>query len=560
MTEMYKTKILAKASLTETPPEEQIKAVATKLAERGKFPVNIVSQPDVLALQAVMLTTGRPGNLNDDVILNEEILPVVHTAALKPLNVEHSKLVIGCIFDAFAIDKKTGQVVKSNEECEDDMTKEEYKTHIDELKSRVDNLPENLDIITNQIIWSLHFPEVAAAVKSGAIKGELFVSMELWFSDYDYLVGNRVVRKTPETAAILDAKLRIKGGDGLMGLEKVKRVPRQVLVAGIAIVDKPANPQSFILDVMDRHDLKDQQEMEDEEHEEEEVECKSVVASLLDANTLCILPRLNDDGETDKTSVADDVGRSDTSLGSDAKPEAEVAKVDEVVIQSEDYMETNEKKVIELIEKNAVLQKQFDDAQNALAAASKVSEDLQAKHDELSKKLEDAEKQIKQHETELAVKVEAVKALETSQASFKKELDAAQATLKKIEEERKLEARKTVLAGIGISAERVVKVLAKTQAMTDEEFNAEVADLKAFMGEFVKPEQPKAETAETSKATIEVATEEKLEEVLDELEEEETPAAKVVAKATVEADETVDLGNRLALAMAKSLGIDLEAK
>jgi len=229
MVDKYRTLVRAKLELSDAvPSEERIKAVAQTLEERGTFPKGVVSQPDVLALQSVILTTGRPGNLNDDVILNEEVLPVLHTAALKPFNVEHSKLIIGTMFDAFAINKDTGEVVQAIERFEEDQDDEERAEAREKLLSAIDNLPENLDIITNQVLWALHFPKTVAEIKKRAIKGEMFVSMELWFTDFDFLVGNRIVKRTPETAAILEEKLRINGGSGFLGLERVKRVPRNV--------------------------------------------------------------------------------------------------------------------------------------------------------------------------------------------------------------------------------------------------------------------------------------------------------------------------------------------
>ena len=235
------------------------------LEDRGKLPVGLVSQPDVLALQAVILTTGRPGNLNDDVLLNEEVLPVLYTANLKPFNMEHTKLIIGTMFDAFAVNKETGKVVAGIERFDEDESDEDREQDVAELHSVIANLPENLDIITNQVLWSLHFPEQVRQVKRKAIAGELFVSMEVWFTSYDYLIGNRIVKRTPLLAAVLDSDLRINGGDGFFGIDRIKRVPRNLTFAGNAAVETPANPESFILDVMDRGDLADQAALEVEE-------------------------------------------------------------------------------------------------------------------------------------------------------------------------------------------------------------------------------------------------------------------------------------------------------
>ncbi len=566
MVDKYRTLIRAKLELADvTPSDEQLRAVAQKLEERGKFPLGIIAQPDVLALRSVILTTGRPGNLNDDVMLNEEILPVLHTAALKPFNVEHTKLIIGTIFDAFAIDRDTGKVVKAVEVFDEDATDEEREEEIEAVLSKVDNLPENLDIITNQVLWALHFPQIVAEIKRKAIQGEMFVSMELWFTEFDFLVGNRIVKRIPETAAILDEKLRVNGGSGFLGLEKVKRIPRNITFAGNAAVETPANPDSFILDVMDRSDLMDQRELVREDEEAE-----SVSASVLDAlkaNTISVLPSLRDGSEADEQDVVGDAGRSRTPLGSNASVSSADAEVDEVVNQSEvnQMNEGNEKKVVELIEKNAVLTKTADDATRELAEASKANDELQTQNAELEAKLEEHVATIKEREEELAAKAEAAEKLEAEKAELEQKLEETNAKLAEIEEARKLEARTAELSDLGLSEERVARTIAKTAELDDEAFAVEVADLKAFIGEFAKEEvaeeTDEVETEEAPAAEVETAeaNEEELVEVLDELEEEEEPVANAIASVPV-SDEEDEADDALKGIFAKAMGVRLNAK
>jgi hypothetical protein len=552
---------------------EKLQAAKTKyeasadLEDRGKFPLGLVSQPDILALQSVILTTGRPGNLNDDVMLNEEVLPVLYTAALKPFNMEHTKLIIGCMFDAFAINKETGKVVSSIERFDEDESDEDREAANAELQSVIASLPENLDIITNQVLWAGHFKEQVREVKRKAIAGELFVSMEVWFASFDYLIGNRIVKRTSLLAEALDSKLRINGGSGFLGIDRIRRIPRNLTFAGNAAVETPANPESFILDVMDRSDLMDSQEIEVEEVEASKISVQQMIAD----NTLCILKSLSDEVEiSEEHDVAGVSGRSGVPLGSDACSSNLIsAEVGEVVTEHEEIDMDNEKKVVELLEKNAVLQNDHDKSVAKLADANKDKEELQAKNVELEAKLEETLALVKEKEDALVEKAEAFETLEAEKAELNSKLEETSTELAEIEEARKLDARKSVLSDLGMSDERVVKILAKTTDLDTDAFNAEVEDIKAFMSEFtpiapIFTEAPVKEVVETVDETQEVAaeevaeveaSEEELSEVLEEVEEEEAPIAEAVGTVSVEETDETDIS----VTMAKALGINPES-
>jgi hypothetical protein len=564
----YSTKLFGKATIIDTDKLPQaslskIKAAATDLGERGKFPEGVVSQPDVLALQSVILTTGRPGNLNDDVMLNEEILPVLFTASLKPFNVEHSKLIIGTIFDAFAINRDTGKVVPALEKFNEAATDDEREAQRTELMKTIGKLPERLDIITNQVLWALHFPREVSMIKNRAIGGDMFVSMELWFANFDFLVGNRVVKRTPETAAILDDKLRINGGTGFLGLDKVKRIPRDVTFAGNAAVETPANPDSFILDVMDRSDLADKEELINEE--EETVEASARVERLMADNTVYIFESLSDIIDDEKElNIVSDVGRSDALLGTNASSDDSSLEIGEVVNDSDEekLMETNER-IVELVQENAVLQHKTKDAEASLAEANKANEELQGKNTELEARLEEALEKISVKEAELTEKAEAFEKLNAEKAELDSKLEDTSAKLAEIEEARKLDTRKATLAELGLEKERIARTLAKTAELDDEAFDAEVNDLKAFMDELNEKnaveETPAEETLAEEVTDEAAASEEELEEVLAEVEEEEVPAAAALANAETEEDGDEDSAAVLQGAFAKAMGVKLDA-
>jgi len=548
--------------------EKKYQAAAKNLQDRGEFPKGIVSQPDVLALQSVILTTGRPGNLNDDVMLNEEVLPVLYTAAFKPFNMEHTKFIIGCMFDAFAVDKETGDVVPSMERFNEDDSNIEREKKLEKLQKVIINLPENLDIITNQVLWAAHFRDTVREVKRKAISGELFVSMEVWFTSFDYLIGNRIVKRTPQLAALLDDKLRINGGDGRVGVEKIRRVPRNLTFAGNAAVETPANPESFILDVMDRSDLIDKMTLESDSEEPKPVTSDASVRQMIADNTLCILESLSDDAEiSDEHNTAGISGRSGMPLGSDAcGSELISAEVGEVVTPVEESKMTDNEKVVELLEKNAVLQNDHDKSVAELADANKDKEELQAKNEELEAKLEETLALVKEKEEALVEKAEAFEKLEAEKSELDSKLAETSTELAEIEEARKLDARKAILSDLGLSDERVVKILTKTNELDAEAFDVEVEDVKAFMSEFtvtqpVDLEAAPEEVVEDEPAVVAdvvdevAATEEELSEVLEEVEEEETPVAEAVGTVDVEETEESDI----VVTMAKALGYNPES-
>jgi len=289
-------------------------------------------------------------------------------------------------------------------------------------------------------------------------------------------------------------------------------------------------------------------------------------------NTLCILESLSEDSKaSDERSNVWNIGWSDEPIGSEACSSDVVStEVGEVVTLDEEDME-NDKKVVELLEKNAVLQNDHDKSVAELADANKDKEELQAKNVELEAKLEETLALVKELEDSTAEKAEAFDKLEAEKAELTTKLEETSVELAEIEEARKLDARKNVLSDLGMSEERVIKTLAKTADLDDEAFDAEVLDLKAFMTEFTpipsileETPEPKAveETVEEVEEVVaeeveeeEEASEEEITEVLEEIEEEETPVAEAVGAISVEETEETDMS----VTMAKALGVNPES-
>ena len=154
------------------------------------------------------------------------------TPAHKPINIGHDETqIIGHIVTSKAVDKTGG-----------DITVEEGGTP-----------PEELDLEVAGVLYK-DLPAIAekvARVIEDAHKGEAFVSMEVWFDDFDYAVRNpangetKIVPRTAESA-FLTKHLRSYGGTGTYENFQVGRVLRGLEFAGKGIVDNPANPESVI--------------------------------------------------------------------------------------------------------------------------------------------------------------------------------------------------------------------------------------------------------------------------------------------------------------------------
>jgi len=183
-------------------------------------------QPDLLMMRSILVSEGM--NLNDDIFLREELMGAKSTGAHKPVNIEHEDdNIVGHMLKTYAVDKQ-GRIIGDEE------------ISIGEV-----------DIVNEAVIYSYIFPDLAKAVKDLAAINELFVSVEAWFTHYDYSVGNKIISKNESTSGILEDVLRMNGGEGYFKGHKVGRVLRGIVFGGVGIVATPANPESLILNVED---------------------------------------------------------------------------------------------------------------------------------------------------------------------------------------------------------------------------------------------------------------------------------------------------------------------
>lgn len=235
-------------------------------------------QPDLLFMRSILVSTGE--NQNDDVFLPDEMWRARSTPILKPVDWEHNtgreltpqeqaqnpgKVIvdnqtIGVMYNAYAID--------------------EHGALIDETKVSASDfqIPTKFHIVDEAVIWKALYPNVAKSVEAGASNGTLFVSMEAWFTDYRYLVGDKVVSRNEETA-FLDGSLKANGGTGSYGNTRVRRVLRDLTFGGKGIVARPANEPSIITHVS-------HQPLEATSASTNQAIAKNIICDIRDMNTV----------------------------------------------------------------------------------------------------------------------------------------------------------------------------------------------------------------------------------------------------------------------------------
>lgn len=224
MSKKFLTHIIAKADLVDRD-SDQFKAIASTVQEKYGF--EIKPQVDLMYVRSCLVTTGMNGN--DDVFLKDEMWKARHTPVMKPANWQHKdKDIVGVIYSVEARDLN-GNVLDLNNDTPPDVPYEYW---------------------TEAVIFKLIHSDRATEIEERAAKGNLFVSMEAWFDDYDYVILNdsalaQVVARN-ENTSFLDSHLRINKGTGKYHDSKLGRGLRGITFGGYGFVDVPANKRSVI--------------------------------------------------------------------------------------------------------------------------------------------------------------------------------------------------------------------------------------------------------------------------------------------------------------------------
>jgi len=222
------------ARLKTAPPSPNIQPLLDSLMDRiaagGYEELLEQAQADLAPIVSILVSTGW--NLNDDVFLPDETYAAKDTPVHKPINVEHERdRIIGHIIESRAVDKESNTVTVAEGESP----------------------PDLFDVEVGGVLYrSLgELSETIAAIIEDAENGRGYVSMEAWFTGFDYGLRDRAtgvthVVKRNETTSFLTKHLRVFEGTGRFQGYDVGRVLRNVTFAGKAIVANPANPESVI--------------------------------------------------------------------------------------------------------------------------------------------------------------------------------------------------------------------------------------------------------------------------------------------------------------------------
>lgn len=208
---------------------EKVMAALSTLSRTLTSVDELQKQADLLHVEAVLVSEGI--NDNDDAFMRAELKRAISSPILKPMNWKHKEeMILGAMYAVEARDLE-GNTLKA-EEIED----------------------QPIELVIQGVVWH-HLPHIkvtADEIVERIERGDLFVSMECWFEDYEYGLFTQAgelfdtIPRRPETV-FLDGYLRANGGTGKFNNMRIGRALSGVSFGGIAFVDRPANKRSFIL-------------------------------------------------------------------------------------------------------------------------------------------------------------------------------------------------------------------------------------------------------------------------------------------------------------------------
>ena len=391
-------------------------------------------QVDLYYIKSVLVSTGW--NKNDDVFSPEITFAARNTPEDKQFNFMHDENdIIGHITGSYVVDRNGDRIV-------------------------AEEAPAEFDIITEAVLYnSWTDPENRMRMNSIIAEieqGKWFVSMECLFAGFDYALispeGTHTTVARNEDSAFLTKHLRAYGGTGEYEKYKVGRSLRGISFSGKGLVNKPANPRSYIIDSSE--------------------------------------DKITDDHAQHSLSFP----QGDINMSEEVKTEAE-----EVAVASEEVVETTTTEETVAVQPDAVPEKPAEEPAPAVeeeaAPAEEAAEEAAPEAEEV------AEEAAPEAEAEAAedkcceskdcdcdnTKAEAdetVVALEAKIAELTSELEAAKLTIAGyVEAEEaakaaeKMEAKKATLAEAGVTGEEAEAILALS--IDDETFATIVAAFAA---------------------------------------------------------------------------------
>lgn len=173
-------------------------------------------------------------NLNDDIFVPAETWAARKSPLHKPTNQKHECLdIVGHVTSCWALDEDGNEIPDS---------------------VSAEGLPNAFHIANGAVIykkWRNAEKQIAINKLIEDVQaGRKFVSMECYFTDFDFALlnadGSFEVVPRNESTAFLSRHLRAYGGAGEYEGTKVGRVLKNITFSGKAYVDNPANPSSIV--------------------------------------------------------------------------------------------------------------------------------------------------------------------------------------------------------------------------------------------------------------------------------------------------------------------------
>lgn len=216
-------------------PGEPIEVSPELIDKICKLTATQDKQPDLYYFKSVLTSIGL--NKNDDYFEPSETWAARHTPEDKQINYEHNERdIIGHMTGCYAASADLADMLN------DTLT--------------IDDLPNKFHLVTAGVLYQRWEDQKLQArmdtIINDIAKGEMFVSMECLFSDFDYILiddhsgESEIISRGKETA-FLTKHLRGFGGTGVYNSRRIGRVLKNFIFSGKGMVKRPANPESIIL-------------------------------------------------------------------------------------------------------------------------------------------------------------------------------------------------------------------------------------------------------------------------------------------------------------------------
>lgn len=421
--------------LVVTRPDDSARAALLASArESSKAAIDDVT---LITFEDILATTGW--NLNADVFTHEELWAARKSIEHKPINMEHDyPRIVGHVAASLAVDAAYAPIA-------DD--------------TPVDALPDVFHVKNESVLYRLigdaERDEFMQNLEAEIAAGEWFVSMESFFSGFDYGIlaedGSRAILPRTNATAFLTKHMRQYGGSGVYkdavsGTSyTLGRVMKNVHFKGKGMVRRPGNPNSVIFSKVD-----------------------SFKASYEGPGYVT---------ETRPAAKAEALTQEQHTM-----PEADVAALQAALATAEAKIKT------------------LEDAQSAQAVKL-----IQDEADSLRTALEELTTKHSALEVSFSTSQTDLEAARKEFADLQELYNQKAARLEVIEAEKTAASRKDAIVAAGADASLAARLVERFAALDAEAFAAVIDDLKDTFKPAPAPEAPAGSKAESEKDLIDAA-------------------------------------------------------